>query len=122
MISKLEKTMFEAEKRDAMIFLNGIENGGKTPADLYNLISEFDPLLSFFLLKYLREKHPVTDRNSGPGERLLELLKVYPEISNMFKSGKNDPLAQWFEESYGVRSFINDPENFVDLIVEKLEG
>ena len=114
--------MFEAEKDDAFRFLSAIENGGKSPADLYNMIMKFDPLLSFFLLKYLREKHPVTDSNSGPGERLLELVKTYPEISKLFKSGKDEPIVSWFEDSYGVKSFLNNPKSYVELIVDKLEG
>jgi hypothetical protein len=38
----------------------------------------------------------------------------------MAQNGKDDPLVEWFEDAYGYRDFR--AAEFIDLVVEKLEG
>ena len=114
--------MHEMIKRDSNRFLNSIEEGDLPTADAFNLLRKFDPLLAYFLLYYLREKHHVTDTSSGPGERLLSLVSTYPDAGKLAKRPGNDPLVDWFEDSYSVREFFGRRDAFVDVIVDKLEG
>lgn len=114
--------MDELDKADVLSIISAIEDGTKATADIYSLVLKFDPLLNYFLLKYLREKHPITDRNSGAGERLLDLVKTYPDIGRLATPPKNEPMVEWFDESYSTRTYFSNPEEYVNLIVDKLEG
>ncbi|MFK7827733.1 MAG: hypothetical protein AB8G05_26540 [Oligoflexales bacterium] len=114
--------MDDLNKADVLGFISAVEDGNKGTADMYNAVVKFDPLLSYFLLRYLREKHPVTDRSSGAGERLLDLVKTYPEIGRLASAPKNEPMIEWFDDSYSTRSYFSKPQEYVDLIVDKLEG
>jgi hypothetical protein len=114
--------MYDVLKRDCNRFLDGIEQGKMTAADSYNLLRQFDPLLGYFLLFYLREKHHVTDMSSGAGERLLGLVSTYPEAAKIAKRPARDSIVEWFEDAYSAREFFGNRDAFVELIVEKLEG
>lgn len=114
--------MEQTDKAEANRFLQAIENGCVSEEETYNIVSKFDPLLTHFLLRYLKEKHPVTESSSGAGVRLLELLKVYPGISSLAVPPKNEPMLEWFDDSYAMSHFFKDPSGFVDLIVDKMDG
>ncbi len=113
----------EFEKREGKRLLHGLENGTLVSADAFNLAEKRDPVLVYLILKYLREKHPTSGgRATGVATRVLELLSTYESIVKMAKKGEKDPISTWFNETYSTRDFYNDPDGFVDLIVEKLEG
>lgn len=114
--------MYEMIKRDSNRFLDSIEEGNLPTADGFNLLRNFDPLLAYFLLYYLREKHHVTESSSGPGERLLSLVSTYPDAGKLAKRPGNDPIVDWFEDTYSVREFFGRRDAFVDIVVDKLEG
>lgn len=114
--------MDSLDKREVIRFLEAIENGSITPADTYQMVERFDPLLSYFLLRYLREKYALTDTSSGAGQRLIELLTTYPHIAKLANPPRDEPMVEWFDESYAMRSFFQKPRDYVDLIVDKLEG
>lgn len=114
--------MDEMDKREVIRFLEAIEDGRIPAADSYQMVQGFDPLLSYFLLRYLREKHPSADNESGAGERLLELLTTYPAVAKLANTPKDEPMVEWFDDSYSMRAFFNKPQEYVDLIVDKLEG
>ena len=59
--------MDEIDKRDVMRLLNGIEDGMVSSDEMFNITQKLDPLLSFFLFRYLRDKHPITESDSGAG-------------------------------------------------------
>ncbi|MEZ4741610.1 MAG: hypothetical protein R3B45_04060 [Bdellovibrionota bacterium] len=109
-------------KRDINRFLDAIETGNLPIADAYNIFREFEPLLGYFLLYYLREKHHVTENHSGPGERLLSLVSTYPDVSKTAKKPADDPFVEWFDDTYNMREFFNDRQLYIDTIVDKLEG
>jgi hypothetical protein len=115
--------MEDMEKREVFRFLQGIEDGGLPIADAYNVLRHFDPLLSYFLLRFLREKHPINDESTGAGKRLLELVSTYEDVAKLTKAPKGDEaMVEWFNDSFNMRQFFNRPEEFVQLIVDKLEG
>ena len=114
--------MDEIDKKEVLRFLVAVEEGSLPVNDMFTIVEKFDPLLSYFLLKYLREKHPVTDRDSGAGSRLLELLTSYPELAKMANSSQKDPMVEWFSDSYSTKTYFNATQEFVDLIVDKMEG
>jgi len=41
-------------------------------------------------------------------------------VPKMMKEGQADPVVEWFEESYSYKEL--DKKQFIELIVEKLEG
>ena len=43
-----------------------------------------------------------------------------PKVARMARTGEQDPISTWFEETYEYRDF--DRTEFIALIVEKLEG
>ena len=109
-------------KAEANRFLQAIEDGAIPGSEAYNIAAKFDPLLTYFLLRYLKEKHPVSAESSGPGTRLLELLRLYPEISRLAMPPGNEPMLEWFSDSYTMKHFFGDPSGFVDLIIDKMDG
>ncbi len=115
--------MDDIEQREVLRFLEGVEEGGLPSADLYNIMRNFEPILSFFLLKYLREKHPITENSSGPGQRLLELVSTYDSVQKLTKPPKEDEaLAEWFDDTYDIKQFFNKPDEYVSIIIDKLES
>ncbi|MCB9229093.1 MAG: hypothetical protein H6618_05730 [Deltaproteobacteria bacterium] len=110
------------DKAEVNRFLKAIEEGGLPEEEAYNIVVKFDPLLTHFLLRYLKEKHPVTESSTGPGERLLDLLRVYPDISRLAAPPGGEPMLEWFDDSYSMKTFFRDPDRFVDLIVDKMDG
>lgn len=114
--------MDDMQKREVIRFIEAIEDGTLNTADAYEIIREFEPILSYFLLKYLREKHPVTDRDSGAGSRLLSLVSTYSDMQAILKRPPNDPMVEWFEDTHSYREFFKDKQAYVDVLIDKLEG
>lgn len=111
------------EKREALRLLEGLENGNLTTADAYNVADKLDPVLVYFVLRYLREKYPPNEpRSQGVATRLVELTSTYDSIVKKSKAGEKDVLREWFDDSYTTREFFNEPEEFISMIVEKIEG
>ena len=52
--------------------------------------------------------------------RMVELLNTYPKAVQSAREGGRDALVEWFEDTYEYRDMPS--AEFVDLIVEKLEG
>jgi hypothetical protein len=109
-------------KRDVNRLMDAVEEGALPTADAYNIIREFEPLLAYFVLYYLREKHHVTESHSGPGERLLALVSTYPDVAKVAKKPANDPFVEWFDDTYSLSEFFSNRDGFVDTIIDKLEG
>ena len=86
-------------KREGLRFLNGLETGNLPSADLHAISENFDPILVYFILKYLRLAYkPGHPDAKGVLERILELTQTYDEIVAAVKSGENDPLNDSEEE------------------------
>ena len=112
---------FDFEKRSARRLLAAIEDGVLGTADTFHLIGEADPTLVHFIFEWIRAwypaSHPAADAVLG---RLGEVCTRYPKAVQIAKSGGSDPLVAWFLDEYRYRDLRAD--EFIDLIVEKLEG
>ena len=112
---------FAQEQREALRLLQGVENGTLSTVDAARLVEAADPALVYLLFTWLRKRyggeHPAAEGVLG---RLGELSEGYPSVKAQMQEGKADSIARWFEEEYEYRDF--GAEDFVALVVEKLEG
>ncbi len=112
---------FEQEKREALYLLQGIENGILRTAELGHLVDEADPALVYLVFTWLRSYygagHPAAEGVVG---RLVELTDGHGSAKAKMREGKADPIVVWFEEEYSYRNV--GAEEFIELVVEKLEG
>ena len=112
---------FDMEKAAAKRLLGALEDGTLGASDTFHLVQEADPTLVYFVFTWLRAwyppSHPASDAVLG---RLGELCSRHPKAAKIAKDGKDDALVPWFEGSYGYRDFR--AAEFIDLVVEKLEG
>ena len=114
---------FSGDKAEALRLLEGIEGGRLESSDAYNIAVKIDPLLFYFVIRYLREAH---GGNPGLQEaisgRLAELFSARGDLLKMMKAGDADPMREWFDDSFTMREFTNKPEAYIDLIYDKLES
>ncbi len=112
---------FEHEKRRARHLLAALEDGRLDTADTNHLVKDADPALVHFIFAWLRahypSSHPAADAVLG---RLSALCTRYPVAARLAKEGSKDPIVAWFEEDESYRD--HRANEFIDLIVEKLEG
>ncbi len=114
---------FSGEKVDALRLLDGIEEGGSSSNDLFNLGHELDPLLVFFVFRYVREKYPPSSPSSqGVVERLLELSTNYADLVAKAKKGEEDPLVEWFDDAFELRDYFSNPERLIEMLCEKMDS
>jgi hypothetical protein len=113
----------DQEKRESLRFLKGLENGNLTAADAYNIADKRDPVMVYFVMRYLREKYPASNPAAqGVTQRLLELTRTYDGIVKASKAGEKDSITEWFDDTYEMREFFDKPDELVDMLVEKIEG
>ena len=113
----------EQEKRDGLRLLLGLENGTLNTADAFNVADKRDPVLVYFILRYLREKYPAgTPSSQGVLTRILELTSTYSDLVKKAKAAEKDPMREWFDDTYSMREYFDNGEEFVEMIVDKLEG
>lgn len=112
---------FAHEQQEALYLLQGIENGTLGATRAAQRIEEADPALVYFIITWLRERyggdHPAAEGVIG---RLVELTGKFSGVKAQMREGKADPIVAWFEDEYSYRDF--GAEDFIELIVEKLEG
>lgn len=110
---------FAREQREALHLLEGIENGTLSTSEAGHLIDEADPALVYLIVTWLRSRygadHPAAEGVIG---RLVELTGG--SVKDKMREGKADPVVTWFEEEHSYRDLAAN--DFVELIVEKLEG
>jgi len=111
------------ERSEALRLLTGLENGTMSASDAYNIAKNRDPILLYFVLRFLRENYPPSSPDSlGVMERLVELTGTYADIVDMIKEGEKDPMTEWFDDGYTAQQYRSQPDAYLDLIIEKLEG
>lgn len=112
---------FEHEKRVARRMLDAVENAALSTADARSLYEEADPALVYLLFAWLRNRygggHSAAEGVLG---RIVQLLQASPTVAAHARAGEQDAISQWFEETYEYRDF--DRDDFIDLVVEKLES
>lgn len=113
----------QMEVKESLRLLMGIENGTLTAADASNVAAGRDPVIVYFVLRYLREKYPPSSPTSqGVTTRLVELTGTYDQVIKASKKGEKDSIREWFDDTYAMREFFDKPEELVELLVEKIEG
>lgn len=114
---------FQRQIDDTVYALEGLEQGDVAIVDIYNRIKEYDPVVIYFLFRFLREKYPSTSpASAGVMGRMLELTSTYGDLVQKSHAGEKDVLREWFDEGYSMREFFHEPEQFFTLLYEKLEG
>ena len=104
-------------------WLSGFEDGSLHLSDAYHQAVQLDAALVFLMTRFLREKHKNNDVVSARVlARLVELTSMYPEFIKHCKIGEKDVITEWFLESYKFGEFFQNPEEFVRLIVEKMDS
>ena len=112
---------FESEKRAARSILSAIEDGGVTPGQTFDRLRGADPALLHLIFAWLRARYPSSHPTSdGVQGRLAELCVQYPAAARIANKGQADPIVAWFEDGHSYRDF--SAQDFVDLVVEKLES
>lgn len=112
--------MFEPEKRAAMRLLQSIEDNTLSEDDIRHLIEGADPALVYLVFGWLRHRyHGGHSASEGVLGRIVGLCR-HPSVAKKAVAGEKDAIAQWFEETHEYGDFRRG--EFIDLIVEKLEG
>ena len=109
--------------RESVRFLEGLEAGTLSTGDAFIVLDQLDDVLINLMFNYFRKKASRDpDQYGGLTERLLDLSSTYPELITRMNNGAKDPVVEWFMETYSFNSFYNEPEEFITIIVEKLES
>ncbi len=112
---------FDNEKCTARSLLGEIEDGTLDASDTYDILENEDPTLVYLVFRWIRanypHSHPAADAVIG---RLADLCSTFPAAAKKAAKGKNDPIVDWFEDAFEYRDYRAN--EFIDLIVEKLEG
>jgi hypothetical protein len=112
---------FAHEKRTARRMLDSLENGSLSIADLRPLYEDADPALVYLLFGWLRDRYPASHgASAGVLGRIVGLCQESSVVAKAARTGEKDSIAQWFEETHSYREM--DRDDFIDRIVEKLEG
>ena len=109
--------------RDALWVLDGIENGTVEARESFSKIEELDPVLVYFVFRYLREKYG-SGNPAGEGvmKRVLEITENHPNLVSKSREGEKDPIREWFDDTYTVREYFQQPDELIAMIVEKIES
>jgi hypothetical protein len=110
--------MENIDKRNVSRFMDAIEGGVVPLDDAFLLAENIDPLLLYFMLRYLKESYGRDTQ--GPGGRLLQFLSTYPQMAKFAIPPKNEPMVEWFNDGYTVQSFKSRDE-YLDMIIDKME-
>jgi hypothetical protein len=112
---------FEIEKRAATRLLDALENATLEPADARPLLEDADPALLYLVFGWLRARYGGGHSASeGVLGRIAAQCVASPKVARNARAGEGDPIVAWFEETHDYRELSRD--EFVELIVEKLEG
>ena len=85
------------------------------------MLTGADPALVYMIFAWLRVRyHPGHSASDGVLGRIVHLCTESPKVAQMAGLGEKDPIVVWFEETYECRDF--DRNEFISMIVEKLEG
>tara|TARA_B100001094_G_C18044325_1_gene726605 strand:+ start:161 stop:508 length:348 start_codon:yes stop_codon:yes gene_type:complete len=115
--------MFEQEQREALRLLKGIEEGGISTSDCYEIFQSSEPALVYLIFTWIRTNYPSSHKDAqGVLGRMLELTQNYDDVLPKVKKGEADVIVQWFEDTYSYSETNTSPDEFIRIIIEKLEG
>lgn len=109
----------EHHQREALRILEGIEHGTMTAAESFALVEDADPALVYLIFTWLRKHYADHDDPDAVIGRLADISSRGSMVDKV-KEGQADPVVQWFEETYSYRKL--EAKEFIELIIEKLEG
>jgi hypothetical protein len=109
----------EQEQRAALRILEGIEEGTMSAADSFALVEDADPALIYLIFTWLRKRYADHTNSDAVIGRLVEVSNRGSVPAKM-KEGQADPVSRWFEETYSYKELGS--KEFIELIIEKLEG
>jgi hypothetical protein len=109
----------EQEQRAALRILEGIEEGTMSATDSLTLVEEADPALVYLIFTWLRKRYADHSNADAVIGRVVE-ISGRGSVAKMMKEGMGDVVVRWFEESYSYRTL--EKKEFIELIIEKLEG
>ncbi len=113
----------QAQIRESLRWLDGLEAGTVPANDLFFLAEKLDPVLISLMIRYLRKKYPsARPEAAGVLARMLELTSTYPQLVKKTREAEQDPITEWFLDTYSFADFYSKPTEMVQLIVDKLEG
>ena len=109
--------------REGVRLLVGIEEGTMPSSESYNIIDKIDCVMTSLVVRYLRKEIPSNQPSfrwsygtiGGSDGNLSKIV-------NLVKEGEQDPISEWFSETYSFREFYEKPEEFIQLIVENLRA
>lgn len=110
---------FEQQQRAALRILEGLEEGTMNATDSAALVEDADPALVYLIFTWLRKRyadHPNSDAVIGR----LVAISNRPSVAKQMKEGQEDPVVEWFEDSYSYRDLGS--KEFIELVVDKLES
>jgi len=112
---------FETEKQDALATLRGIELGEMSIEESFERLDAADATLVYFILRWLKKHyHRDHDQHDEVRGRLADVRNTYRAITRKAKVGEDDPVVEWFEGAHKYHEL--NAEEFIDIIVDKLEG
>jgi len=104
-------------------FIKGIEDGTRTHEQAAKLAEQLDPVLMYFAMRYLREKHPASEpRSAGVVTRMIEFTSTHPQYAKKAKQGESDAMREWFDDTFNLREYFGNLDGYADLIVEKFDS
>jgi len=109
----------EQHQREALRILEGIEEGSMSATDSVALVEDADPALIYLIFTWLRKRYADHENSDAVIGRLVAVSGRGSVVKKM-KEGQADPVVQWFEENYSYRTL--EAKEFIELIIEKLEG
>jgi len=91
-----------------------------SPDESYHELRDADPALVHLIFRWLRKRYRDHEAAEGVLGRLAEVCNAHRDITRHAKAGQDDPVVHWFEGAYKYKDL--EATEFIDLIVEKLEG
>ncbi|MCX6127760.1 MAG: hypothetical protein NTX25_01690 [Proteobacteria bacterium] len=113
----------QAQVRESLRWLEGLEAGNMSANDLFFLAEKLDPVLISLMIRFLRKKYPsAKPEAAGVLSRILDLTSTYPQLVKKTRSAEQDPISEWFLDTYSFSDFYTKPNELIQLLVDKLEG
>jgi hypothetical protein len=104
-------------------FLDGLELGSASAAELRRLGERLDPVLVHVIVRFLREVYDASQpAASAVLERVAKLTAAYPGLVARSREGEADPVTQWFVSAHTFREFRGRGRSMIETIVDKLES
>lgn len=91
-----------------------------TAEESHARLVEADPVLVYFIFKWLRKRYRDHDLRHEVMARLNEIRNTHRSITRTAKSAEDDPIIGWFQGEYEYADL--SAQEFIDVVVDKLES